>query len=355
MKLLPYPLDFLVHYPFSHYAKTIFTSPPSVDATFLVASKASSVLLSERKGNSAHFHPNIAHFNGAPTPDMLDPNSEESTKFKVEGNYYRDVNKKFGLGRGGFGTLIFETPRMYDNMHGLQGADGTLGQMLAVLKTDAIRDVISTWQASEPYEWAAFSRKMEPISVHASIKNLDGVFLVGIPEAQANYHCLWAKETGFVLTAAVPLVVAVGNWALRKGLAEVPYYFLVVPGTQKYRGFFINDGRVEHYFQANTEQYVAGDMQGTMDEALLDNPECADAPLYIWPTEGMDIPKMADQFLRASGARPPIVIDDKMIQSVYGEEFLILPSIALCDWVATASIPGHKPLTGPPNAILIGE
>jgi len=355
MRLLPYPLDFFFNYPFVHYASSIFQQQPVVDVTYIVGQKATSILLSERKSAGAHFTSNVAHFHGAPTPEMLDPNGGETSNFKVEGNYYRDVNKKFALARGGYGALIFEHSRAYDNMHGLQGAEGTLGQMRAVLKTEAIRDVITTWQASESFEWAAFSRKLEPLGDSTDIRTLDGVFLVGIPEAQADMYCSWAQETGFILTAAVPLSVAVGNWAIRKGLANVPHYFLVIPGTTKYRCFFIRDGRVEQYFQATTEQYVASDMQGTMDEALLDNPECNGAPLYLWPTEGMDISKIADSFARASSARIPIVIDDRLIQSVYGEEYLISPSAILCDWVATLAIPDHRPLTGACNPIIIGE
>lgn len=353
MKLLPYPLDFIVHYPLKHYIRTLFGAAASTDVTYFVGQKATSILASDRKSGRAFFSEDVSHHHGAPNQDMLDPNTSDANNFRIDGDYYQDVNRRFNLARGGYGAMIFENSRLYDNLHSIQEATGTVGSMLSLFRTDAIREIITTWQATEAFEWSAFSRKLDPLPLSTDMRSIKSMFLAGIPEAQAQFNCEWATETGFILTTAVPLSVAVGNWAIRRGLTDVPYYFIIIPGTHKYRAFFINDGEVATYLQSPTEQFVAGELSAIIEETTLDNPECPNIPSYIWPTEGMDITRVCEQF-KAVPLKNMIRIDDTLIQKVYGELSPGSPTAALCEWVASQAIPNHRPVELRPEPLVIG-
>ena len=178
--------------------------------------------------------------------------------------------------------------------------------------------------------------------------------MVGIPESAASFYCEFADTTGIILRAAVPLHFAVGHWAIHSLLKGRESYFLIVPGQDKHRAFFVVDGQVKEYMQAVAHQHPEKQMATMIHEVLLNNPVYEESPKYIWMSESVDFRQVMTKFNGAGlGLESLILIDRALVKSITKME--IDPNALVCDWIAGEAIDGHASLNSPPLELAIDE
>jgi hypothetical protein len=338
-KLLPEPIDFIVHYPLMHYIRSMLTMPPKNTVAYAVSPKATSVLVTPRKGGAAVFSDNVANVEGAPNSDMLDPATSDEHAFASEGVYYKSVTRKYGLARGGDAVLIIDHPRLYLNFHGMQAANVTIAKVYEELAR-APQSILPGWQGGEAYQWAAVTDRLEVASEGAFASTLQQLFLTGLPSTLVDFICAWGVYNKQTLRAIIPFPLAVAGWA-RESYGQNGMFHLVVPSVNSICVFTFCEGRCTHYFAPKNDNYAASEVAGAIEDVnstVSDSPR--DTPVYVWPTTGSDVEKLV-QGIKQSGVRNATVVS---LQSEGG--LPLSPSVSLLEWALQSSLEGFTKLAG---------
>jgi hypothetical protein len=338
-KLLPEPLDFIVHYPLLHYVGSMFTMPPRNVAGYCVTPKTTSVIVTPNKGGAAVFSDNVAYVEGAPNADLLDPGSSDENSFSVSGPYQKNVFRKYKLGRGEDSVLLLDHPRLYLNFHGMQGANVTIGKVYEEL-AKAPQSILPGWQGGEAYNWVALTEKIELAGEGVYASTLQQIFLAGMPSSIVDFICSWATHSGQTLRGIIPFPLAVAGWAREKYAGESLYH-LVVPSCNAICVFTFVDGKCSHYFAPKNDNYAAGEVAGAVEDVNSTVTEATkDTPVYVWPTGGTDMEKLMTG-LRQSGIRTATAI------SLSGETGLPLaPTASLLEWALRQCVPSFGKIAG---------
>lgn len=332
-KLLPEPLDFIAHYPLLHYLRSMLVMPPKNTVAYSISPKATSILVTPRKGGVAVFSDNVAHVEGAPNAEVLDPSASDENSFVAGGVYQKNVVRKYGLARGGDAVLIIDHPRMYLNFHGMQGASVTISKVYEELAR-APQSILPGWQGGETYQWAAVTDRIDLAPEGAFASTLQQVFLAGLPASLIDFICAWSAHSQQTLRGIIPFPLAVAGWARKKYESEEMFH-MVVPTTSAICVFTFSDGRCTHYFAPKNDNYAASEVAGAIEDVnstVSDNP--SDTPVYIWPTTGADTEKLV-QGIRQSGVRNATVVS---LQSEGGLPFSATAS--LLEWALQNSLEG---------------
>jgi hypothetical protein len=338
-KLLPEPLDFIVHYPLLHYIGSMFTMPPRNVAGYCITPKSTSVVVTPNRGGAAVFSDNVAHVGGAPNADLLDPASSDENSFSVTGPYQKNVFRKYKLGRGEDAVLLLDHPRLYLNFHGMQGANVTIGKVYEEL-TKAPQSILPGWQGGETYSWVAMTDKVELAGEGIYASTLQQIFLAGVPSSIIDFICAWSAYSGQTLRGIIPFPLAVAGWS-RDHYGIEGMYHLVVPSCNAICVFTFFDGRCTHYFAPKNDNYATGEVAGAIEDVNATVSEShKSTPVYVWPTGGTDMEKLM-QGLRQAGIRNATTV------SLSGDAGLPLsPTASLLEWSLQKCLPGFSKIVG---------
>lgn len=336
-KLLPEPLDFIVHYPFLHYLRSMLVMPPKNTVAYSISPRATSVLVTPRKGGAAVFSDNVAHVEGAPNAETLDPSASDENSFSSGGVYQKNVTRKYGLARGGDAVLVLDHPRMYLNFHGMQGANVTIAKVYEELAR-APQSILPGWQGGETYQWTAVTDRIDLAPDAAFASTLQHLFLAGLPISLIEFICSWSVHNKQTLRGIIPFPLAVAGWA-RRQYANAEAFHIVVPSSAAICVFTFSEGKCTHYFAPKNDNYAASEVAGAIEDVnstISDTPQ--DIPVYVWPTTGVDMEKLV-QGIRQSGVRNATVVS---LQSEGG--LPLSPTVSLLEWALQNSLEGFGKL-----------
>lgn len=339
-QLLPEPLDFIAHYPLFHYLRSMLVMPPKNTVAYVISPRATSVLVAPRRGGAAVFSDNVAHVEGAPTVEMLDPSVSDENSFVVRGAYQKNVTRKYGLARGGDAVLVLDHSRMYLNFHGMQGANVTISKVYEELAR-APQSILPGWQGGEAYQWAAITDRIELAQNGAFASTLQQLFLTGLPMALIDFICSWSVFNKQTLRNIIPFPLAVAGWAMKQ-YANMEMFHIVVPSASAICVFTFFDGKCTHYFAPKNDNYAASEVAGAIEDVnstISDSPtDATDAPVYVWPSTGADVEKLV-QGIRQSGVRNATVVS---LQSEGG--LPLSPTVSMLEWALQNSLEGFTQL-----------
>jgi hypothetical protein len=354
MKLLPYPLDVFLNYPMRFYVKSFFVAAPKADMTLILGKKRTSLLLGERKSGQLLFADDVSDLHGAPNYENTLAATFEPSNFHVNDIYRKTVAIPYGMENGGQVAVIFETTKLYDDISETKNGPKNIGQMIKLLKSEDVAKMIPQWNGTEPYEWTIFTTGVEPLRMSDPPDGHGRLMLSGIPESQSEVFTEWANTSGLILTAAVPLPIAVLDWMMKFVCADEVNYCLIVPGLDRYRAYRINNGEVEDYIYVQTQEMAEGELCQLLENWTIDHPESTATTNYVWLTESVDI-KRALAGLSTSGLRNIVQIDAKLMKKRYAVEGAPSPEASLCDWIGWRSNTGHPAPGAIPQPLLIGD
>lgn len=336
-KLLPEPFDFIVHYPFSHYLRSMLVMPPKNTVAYAISPRTTSILVTPLKGGAAVFSDNVAQVEGAPNAEALDPSSSDENSFASSGIYQKNVTRKYGLARGGDAVLVLDHPRMYLNFHGMQGANVTIAKVYEELSR-APQSILPGWQGGEAYQWTAVTDRIDLAPDGAFASTLQQLFLSGLPMSLIDFICSWSVHNKQTLRGIIPFPLAVAGWA-KKHYTNIEMFHIVVPSSSAICVFTFSDGRCTHYFAPKNDNFAASEVAGAIEDVnstVSDNSH--DTPVYIWPTTGTDMEKLT-QGIRQSGVRNATVVS---LQSESG--LPLAPNVSLLEWALQNSLEGFGQL-----------